>query len=178
MLAEAAGELGSRERREVGREPFGAGYRGSEPEVERLLVGDLLPVGKGVPGTGVGEDVPGEVGLAGIQQPRRSHDELEPAGEGEKVAETVGDHGSPRLEPLEGLQDRGPDLARGRGGLVGSGGSPGQWAEELTGAVLEHGASGFMLFSPPGGTPDIDSLARWAGEIVPAVREAIAKEKA
>jgi alkanesulfonate monooxygenase SsuD/methylene tetrahydromethanopterin reductase-like flavin-dependent oxidoreductase (luciferase family) len=58
------------------------------------------------------------------------------------------------------------------------GGSPGQWAEELTGAVLEHRASGFMLFSPAGGTPDVDSLARWAAEIVPGVREAIAKERA
>jgi alkanesulfonate monooxygenase SsuD/methylene tetrahydromethanopterin reductase-like flavin-dependent oxidoreductase (luciferase family) len=56
------------------------------------------------------------------------------------------------------------------------GGSAGQWAEELTGAVLEHGAAGFMLFSPRGGTPDIVSLARWAREIVPAVREAIGKE--
>jgi alkanesulfonate monooxygenase SsuD/methylene tetrahydromethanopterin reductase-like flavin-dependent oxidoreductase (luciferase family) len=53
------------------------------------------------------------------------------------------------------------------------GGSPAQWAEELTGAVLEHGASGFMLFSPQGGTPDTTSLGRWAREIVPAVREAI-----
>jgi len=57
------------------------------------------------------------------------------------------------------------------------GGSPGQWAEELTGAVLEHGAAGFMLFSPPGGTPDVTSLTRWGQEIGPAVREAIAKEK-
>jgi alkanesulfonate monooxygenase SsuD/methylene tetrahydromethanopterin reductase-like flavin-dependent oxidoreductase (luciferase family) len=57
------------------------------------------------------------------------------------------------------------------------GGSPSQWAEELTGAVLEHGASGFMLFSPPGGAPDITSLTRWGREIGPAVREAIAKEK-
>ncbi|GAA4622242.1 LLM class flavin-dependent oxidoreductase [Actinoallomurus vinaceus] len=56
------------------------------------------------------------------------------------------------------------------------GGSAGQWAEELTGAVLEHGASGFMLFSPEGGTPDLVSLGRWAAEIAPAVREAIAKE--
>jgi alkanesulfonate monooxygenase SsuD/methylene tetrahydromethanopterin reductase-like flavin-dependent oxidoreductase (luciferase family) len=54
------------------------------------------------------------------------------------------------------------------------GGSPEQWVEELTGAVLEHGAGGFMLFSPRGGTPDADSLARWGAEIVPAVREAIA----
>jgi alkanesulfonate monooxygenase SsuD/methylene tetrahydromethanopterin reductase-like flavin-dependent oxidoreductase (luciferase family) len=56
------------------------------------------------------------------------------------------------------------------------GGSAGQWAEELTGAALEHGASGFLLFSPRGGTPDTVSLTRWAREIVPAVREAIAKE--
>ena len=58
------------------------------------------------------------------------------------------------------------------------GGSAGQWAEELTGAVIEHGACGFMLFSPEGGTPDIVSLTRWAREIVPAVREMIAKERA
>ncbi|GAA0327769.1 LLM class flavin-dependent oxidoreductase [Actinoallomurus spadix] len=58
------------------------------------------------------------------------------------------------------------------------GGSADQWAEELTGAVLEHGASGFMLFSPEGGTPDLASLTRWARDIVPAVREAIAKENA
>lgn len=54
------------------------------------------------------------------------------------------------------------------------GGSVGQWVEELTGAVLDHGASGFTLFSPSGGTQDPASLDRWAREIVPAVREAIA----
>jgi alkanesulfonate monooxygenase SsuD/methylene tetrahydromethanopterin reductase-like flavin-dependent oxidoreductase (luciferase family) len=53
------------------------------------------------------------------------------------------------------------------------GGSVGQWVEELTGAVLEHGASGFMLFSPSGGAQDVISLGRWANEIVPAVREAL-----
>jgi alkanesulfonate monooxygenase SsuD/methylene tetrahydromethanopterin reductase-like flavin-dependent oxidoreductase (luciferase family) len=52
------------------------------------------------------------------------------------------------------------------------GGSVDQWVEELTGAVLEHGASGFMLFSPEGGTPDEVSVGRWANEIAPAVREA------
>lgn len=56
------------------------------------------------------------------------------------------------------------------------GGSAGQWIEELTGAVLEHGASGFMLFSSAGGVQDIVSLGRWANEIAPAVREAIATE--
>ncbi|WP_369142789.1 LLM class flavin-dependent oxidoreductase [Streptomyces sp. R44] len=58
------------------------------------------------------------------------------------------------------------------------GGSAGQWVEELTGAVLDHDASGFILFSPGGGAQDVDALARWGGEIVPAVREAIAKERA
>ena len=55
------------------------------------------------------------------------------------------------------------------------GGSLDQWIEELTGAVLEHGAAGFVLFGPGGSTPDETSAARWAGEIVPAVREAVAK---
>lgn len=57
------------------------------------------------------------------------------------------------------------------------GGSADQWVEELTEAVLEHDASGFILFSPNGGTPDNVSLGRWANEIVPAVREATAGER-
>lgn len=56
------------------------------------------------------------------------------------------------------------------------GGSAGQWADELTGAVLEHGAAGFTLFSPGGGTQDRATLARWGREVAPAVREAVAKE--
>ncbi len=56
------------------------------------------------------------------------------------------------------------------------GGSAHQWIEELTGAVLDHGASGFMLFAPTGGTPDTTHLERWANEIAPAVREATATE--
>ncbi|MFI6181836.1 LLM class flavin-dependent oxidoreductase [Nonomuraea sp. NPDC051191] len=55
------------------------------------------------------------------------------------------------------------------------GGSVGQWVEELTEAVLEHDASGFMLFSSGHGASDLTTLARWAQEIVPSVREAIAK---
>jgi alkanesulfonate monooxygenase SsuD/methylene tetrahydromethanopterin reductase-like flavin-dependent oxidoreductase (luciferase family) len=54
------------------------------------------------------------------------------------------------------------------------GGSAGQWIEELTEAVWEHGASGFMLFSPGGGMTDAVTLGRWANEIAPAVREATA----
>ncbi|KND23638.1 LLM class flavin-dependent oxidoreductase [Streptomyces acidiscabies] len=54
------------------------------------------------------------------------------------------------------------------------GGSVDQWITELTEAVLEHGASGFVYYAsgdPTGQT----GLARWAEEIVPAVREAVAK---
>ncbi|ALG11497.1 LLM class flavin-dependent oxidoreductase [Kibdelosporangium phytohabitans] len=52
------------------------------------------------------------------------------------------------------------------------GGSPDQWIEELTGAVLEHGAGGFTLFFPEDGTDGVLSLGRWANEIAPAVRAA------
>ncbi|WP_327093026.1 LLM class flavin-dependent oxidoreductase [Nonomuraea sp. NBC_01738] len=55
------------------------------------------------------------------------------------------------------------------------GGSVEQWIEELTGAVLEHGAGGFTLFSAGHGAAGAETLSRWAGEIAPAVREAIAK---
>jgi hypothetical protein len=42
--------------------------------------------------------------------------------------------------------------------------------------VLEQGASGFMLFSTAGGAQDTVSVGRWASEIAPTVREAVAKE--
>ena len=73
------------------------------------------------------------------------------------------------------ITDRPLDSPRDRNGRW-IGGSAEQWAEELTAAVLEHNASGFILFSPGGGMTDIVSLGRWAGEIVPAVREAIDKD--
>jgi alkanesulfonate monooxygenase SsuD/methylene tetrahydromethanopterin reductase-like flavin-dependent oxidoreductase (luciferase family) len=52
------------------------------------------------------------------------------------------------------------------------GGSVEQWIDELTGAVLDHGASGFVHFLADD-TPSHVALARWAQEIVPAVRAAI-----
>jgi alkanesulfonate monooxygenase SsuD/methylene tetrahydromethanopterin reductase-like flavin-dependent oxidoreductase (luciferase family) len=70
--------------------------------------------------------------------------------------------------PLPGTRDR-------TGRWIG--GSIGQWVEELTGAIVDHGAGGFQLFSPQGGTPDARSVSIWGKEIVPAIREAIAKEK-
>ncbi|UBU08588.1 LLM class flavin-dependent oxidoreductase [Nonomuraea gerenzanensis] len=56
------------------------------------------------------------------------------------------------------------------------GGSVGQWVEELTGAVLEHGASGFTLFAAGHGAVDATTLARWGQEVAPAVREAVGKQ--
>ncbi len=52
------------------------------------------------------------------------------------------------------------------------GGSVGQWVDELTEAVVEHGASGFILFSAGYGMPDPVTLGRWAEEVAPAVRTA------
>ncbi|MFI7676832.1 LLM class flavin-dependent oxidoreductase [Actinophytocola sp. NPDC049390] len=51
------------------------------------------------------------------------------------------------------------------------GGSVGQWIDELTGAVLDHGAAGFTYFPIHDGTPTDVLLGRWAEEIAPAVRE-------
>lgn len=57
------------------------------------------------------------------------------------------------------------------------GGSAGQWVEELTGAVLEHGAAGFVHFPVDDASPEV-ALGQWAQEIVPAVREAVARDGA
>ncbi|KUN22957.1 5,10-methylene tetrahydromethanopterin reductase [Streptomyces antibioticus] len=57
---------------------------------------------------------------------------------------------------------------------VWRGGSVAQWVEELTGAVLEFGAHGFVHFRVDDGTPADVTLGRWAQEIAPAVREAVA----
>jgi hypothetical protein len=45
----------------------------------------------------------------------------------------------------------------------------------LTTAVREHRAAGFIYRNADEGTPDDVALARWATEIVPAVREAITR---
>jgi alkanesulfonate monooxygenase SsuD/methylene tetrahydromethanopterin reductase-like flavin-dependent oxidoreductase (luciferase family) len=53
------------------------------------------------------------------------------------------------------------------------GGSARQWIDELTDAVVNHDAAGFVLFAPGGAEPDTEMLSRWAEEIVPAIREAV-----
>ncbi|TDW17204.1 LLM class flavin-dependent oxidoreductase [Kribbella kalugense] len=52
------------------------------------------------------------------------------------------------------------------------GGSPAQWIEELTDAVLTHNAAGFTLF-PRGAEPYETQVIRWSEEIVPAIQAAI-----
>jgi len=52
------------------------------------------------------------------------------------------------------------------------GGSVGQWVDELTAALLEHQAAGFV-FRSTDDSPASVALGRWAEEIVPAVRQAV-----
>jgi hypothetical protein len=54
------------------------------------------------------------------------------------------------------------------------GGSVEQWVEELTGAVQEHRAGGF-IFREPGSRPSETALRLWTDEVVPAVRERLAR---
>ena len=52
------------------------------------------------------------------------------------------------------------------------GGSVRQWVDELTDAVLAHGAAGFVYFGVDGDASDV-ARGTWARDIVPAVREAV-----
>jgi hypothetical protein len=50
-----------------------------------------------------------------------------------------------------------------------------QWVEELTFAVLERDAAAFNYLVRPGDSTGDMTLNLWAHEVMPAVREAIAK---
>jgi alkanesulfonate monooxygenase SsuD/methylene tetrahydromethanopterin reductase-like flavin-dependent oxidoreductase (luciferase family) len=71
-----------------------------------------------------------------------------------------------RITPSPLAQTRGED-----GRWIG--GSATQWIEEMTSAVIDHRAGGF-IFRATDDTPAPVALAMFAQEIVPAVREAIA----
>ena len=73
---------------------------------------------------------------------------------------------------LKILEDAGLVVSRRWGRWIG--GSVRQWVDELTTAVLEHHAAGFIYRSPDD-TPAGEALARWATEVVPAVHEAITR---
>jgi alkanesulfonate monooxygenase SsuD/methylene tetrahydromethanopterin reductase-like flavin-dependent oxidoreductase (luciferase family) len=66
-----------------------------------------------------------------------------------------------------------PETRDGEGRWIGGGVA--QWVEELTFAVLERGATAFIYLLPPGESFSDTTLNLWAHEVVPAVREAIAK---
>jgi alkanesulfonate monooxygenase SsuD/methylene tetrahydromethanopterin reductase-like flavin-dependent oxidoreductase (luciferase family) len=72
-----------------------------------------------------------------------------------------------RITPEPLVQTRGED-----GRWIG--GSAAQWIEEMTSAVLEHRAGGFV-YRTTDDTPAPVAVARFAQEIVPAVREAVGK---
>lgn len=72
-----------------------------------------------------------------------------------------------RITPSALAQTRGED-----GRWIG--GSVAQWIEEMTSAVIDHGAGGF-IFRSTDDTPGPAAVARFAQEVVPAVREAIGK---
>jgi alkanesulfonate monooxygenase SsuD/methylene tetrahydromethanopterin reductase-like flavin-dependent oxidoreductase (luciferase family) len=55
------------------------------------------------------------------------------------------------------------------------GGGVTQWVDELTFAVLEHSAAAFIYLVPPGDSISDTTFDMWAHEVVPAVREAIAR---
>jgi alkanesulfonate monooxygenase SsuD/methylene tetrahydromethanopterin reductase-like flavin-dependent oxidoreductase (luciferase family) len=66
-----------------------------------------------------------------------------------------------------------PETRDGEGRWIGGGVT--QWVEELTLAVLEHGAAAFIYLVAPGDSISDTTLNLWAHEVVPAVREAIAQ---
>ena len=77
---------------------------------------------------------------------------------------------------MSGLLSRVPlpeDPRHDEGHWVGGGVT--QWVEELSFAVLERGAAAFIYLLPPGDTLSDTTLHLWAQEVVPGVREAIAK---
>jgi hypothetical protein len=51
-------------------------------------------------------------------------------------------------------------------------GAPDQWVEELLPFVLEHGISTFIL-----ATDDPHAIQRWGGEVAPALREKVERER-
>jgi alkanesulfonate monooxygenase SsuD/methylene tetrahydromethanopterin reductase-like flavin-dependent oxidoreductase (luciferase family) len=55
------------------------------------------------------------------------------------------------------------------------GGGVTQWVEELTYAVLERNADAFVYLVPPGESIEDKTVNLWAHEVVPAVREALAR---
>ncbi|WP_158726422.1 LLM class flavin-dependent oxidoreductase [Tomitella fengzijianii] len=68
-----------------------------------------------------------------------------------------------RIYNIAGSFGAGGDFLRGR---------PAEWAEQLADLALQHGIGTFIL-----GADDTDTVRTFAGEVAPAVREAVAEER-
>ena len=89
------------------------------------------------------------------------------------VGRNPADVGTIYLVPGGITRDPLPETRNDDGRWIGGGVT--QWVEELTSAVLEHGAAAFQHMVRPGDSISDTTLNLWAHEVVPAVREAIAK---
>ncbi len=86
---QAAGEVGAGDAGEFRGEPLGVPRGRTEPQVEGLLVGDVVPVGEELPCAGVGEDVARQIRCLGVEQAGSSRQLLVAAGVGEDVGKRV-----------------------------------------------------------------------------------------
>ena len=136
----------------------------------RVFTGSIGPKSLAVTGQLADGWIPpgGSDWLSQLYRESRSRVDAAAAAAGRDPAEIVDVYnfgGRITLEPLAATRD---DDGRWIGGSVA------QWVDELTSAVLEHRAAGFIYRSPDD-TPADAALARWATEVVPAVREAITR---
>jgi hypothetical protein len=88
------------------------------------------------------------------------------------VGRNPADVGTIYIVPGRITRDPLPETRNSDGRWIGGGVA--QWVEELTSAVLEHGAAAFQYMVRPGESISDTTLNLWATEVVPAVREAIA----
>jgi hypothetical protein len=108
VSVESARELGASGGRQLGGEGGRRLGRGAAPHLERVLVGDAIPVGEGAVGAFVGEDEAGQVGRIVVEQAQRPSEPVEARGVREDVAEPVGHRGDAGLELVEDGPDGGP----------------------------------------------------------------------
>ena len=150
-------------RRQAGRDPAAA-------PTPRVFTGSVGPKSLAVTGQLADGWVPpgGSDWLSQLYRESRPRVDAAAAAAGRDPAEIVSVYNfGGRITPEPLAATRGED-----GRWIG--GSAQQWADELTTAVLEHHAAGFIYRSTDDTPADV-ALARWATEVVPAVREAITR---
>ena len=140
------------------------------PPAPRVFTGSVGPKSLAVTGELADGWIPpgGSDWLSQLYRESRPRVDAAAAAAGRDPAEVVSVYnfgGRITLEPLAAT--RGED-----GRWIG--GSVQQWVGEVTTAVLDHHAAGFIYRSTDDTPADV-ALARWATEVVPAVREAITR---